>query len=141
MLNASYVGRSLPTTAPVTITDESVTRFAQSLGLAAAHPDGTHASQAVLPPTYLISLTLPAADPLIEDPEFGLDFSRVLHREQRFAYHRELTAGAQVSCTVTVESIKTVAGNDLLSLHTAVEDGLGLAAEVWTTLFVAGDPA
>lgn len=132
MLNTSYVGRSLPTTAPVTITAESVTRFAESLGLA---DDG------ILPPTYLISLTLPAADPLIEDPDFGLDFTRVLHREQRFAYHRELRAGASVSCTVTVESIKTVAGNDLLSLHTAVDDAAGTAAEVWTTLFVAGDPA
>ncbi len=52
-----------------------------------------------------------------------------------------------MTCTVTVESIKTVAGNDLLALHTGVavvEEGTvadGLAAEVWTTLFVAGDPA
>ncbi|WP_158299814.1 FAS1-like dehydratase domain-containing protein [Glycomyces paridis] len=126
------MGRSLPTTAPVTITAESVTRFARSLGLA---DDGS------VPPTYLISLTLPAADPLVDDPEFGLDFSRVLHREQRFAYHRELRAGDAVACTVTVESVKTVAGNDLLALHTGVTDAEGLAAEVWTTLFVAGDPS
>jgi hypothetical protein len=142
MLNASYVGRSLPTTPPVTITAESVTRFARALGL-----DDTGA----VPPTYLISLTLPAAERLIDDPEFGLDWSRVLHREQRFAYHRELRAGAEVSCTVTIESIKTVAGNDLLALRTEVADADGVAAEVWTTLFVAaaateqqsvaGDPA
>jgi hypothetical protein len=128
MLNASYVGRSLPTTDPVTITAESVARFARAVGLA----DG-----ATPPPTYLISLTLPAAERLIDDPDFGLDWSRVLHREQRFAYHRELRAGAVVSCTVTIESIKTVAGNDLLSLRTDVTDAEGLAAEVWTTLFVA----
>jgi hypothetical protein len=132
MLNASYAGRSLPTTEPVAITPDSVTRFAQALGLP---DDGS------VPPTYLISLTLPAAEPLIDDPDFGLDWSRVLHREQRFAYHRELRAGAEVSCTVTVESVKTVAGNDLLALHTDVNDADGVAAEVWTTLFVAGDPA
>ncbi len=132
MLDASYVGRSLPTTEPVTITAESVSRFAQALGLR---------DDAVLPPTYLISLTLPAADPLIEDPRFGLDFTKVLHRDQRFAYHRELRAGDRVSCTVTVESIKTVAGNDLLALRTDVTDEQGLAAEVWTTLFVAGGDA
>jgi hypothetical protein len=131
MLNASYAGRSLPTTPPVAVTAESVTRFAEALGL----PD-----TGAVPPTYLISLTLPAADRLIDDPDFGLDWSRVLHREQRFAYHRELRAGDEVTCTVTVESIKTVAGNDLLSLRTAVDDGEGVAAEVWTTLFVAGDP-
>ncbi|WP_176953404.1 FAS1-like dehydratase domain-containing protein [Glycomyces sambucus] len=110
------------------ITAESVTRFSQALGL----PD-----TGAVPPTYLISLTLPAADRLIDDPDFGLDWSRVLHREQRFAYHRDLRAGDEVTCAVTVESIKTVAGNDLLSLRTAVEDGEGVAAEVWTTLFVA----
>ncbi|MCD0445582.1 MaoC family dehydratase N-terminal domain-containing protein [Glycomyces sp. A-F 0318] len=137
MLNTSYVGRSLPTTEPVSITADAVTRFAQALGL---DDHGT------VPPTFLISLTLPAAERLIDDPEFGLDWSRVLHREQRFAYHRELRAGAAVSCAVVIESIKTVAGNDLLSLRTEVTDAEGLAAEVWTTLFVAaatgeGDPA
>ncbi|RRR99165.1 MaoC family dehydratase [Glycomyces terrestris] len=130
MLNTSYVGRSLPTTEPVAVTAESVTRFAEALGLA---------DTGLVPPTYLISLTLPAADRLIDDPDFGLDWSRVLHREQRFAYHRELRAGAEVTCAVTVESIKTVAGSDLLSLRTEVRDAEGLAAEVWTTLFVAGD--
>jgi hypothetical protein len=130
MLNASYVGRSLPTTDPVPVTADSVTRFARALGL------GDHAT---VPPTFLISLTLPAAERLIDDPDFGLDWSRVLHREQRFAYHRELRAGAEVSCTVHIESIKTVAGNDLLSLRTDVADAEGVAAEVWTTLFMAGD--
>jgi hypothetical protein len=132
MLNASYAGRSLPSTPPVVIDAESVTRFAQALGLV---DDGT------VPPTFLISLTLPAAERLIDDPDFGLDWSRVLHREQRFAYHRELRSGAEVACTVQIESIKTVAGNDLLALRTEVTDAEGLAAEVWTTLFVAGDPA
>jgi hypothetical protein len=131
MLDTSYVGRSLPTTAPVAITAESVAKFAEALGLA---------DTGAVPPTYLISLTLPAADRLIDDPDFGLDWSRVLHREQRFAYHRELRAGAEVVLDVTVESIKTVAGNDLLALRTGVSDAEGLAAEVWTTLFVAGDP-
>lgn len=128
----------MPPTEPVVITADAVTRFAQALGL---DDDGT------VPPTFLISLTLPAAERLIDDPDFGLDWSRVLHREQRFAYHRELRAGAAVTCASTIESIKSVAGNDLLALRTdvaVVEDGTvgdGLAAEVWTTLFVAGDAA
>lgn len=122
----------MPPTEPVAITADSVTRFAQALGLV---DDGT------VPPTFLISLTLPAAERLIDDPDFGLDWSRVLHREQRFAYHRELRAGATVSCTTHIESIKSVAGNDLLALRSDVHDGEDLAAEVWTTLFVAGAPA
>ena len=44
-----------------------------------------------------------------------------------------------MTCASTIESIKTVAGNDLLALRTDVADEAGLVAEVWTTLFVAGD--
>ncbi|THV42301.1 FAS1-like dehydratase domain-containing protein [Glycomyces buryatensis] len=132
MLNTSYVGRSLPATEPVAISADSVSRFAHALGLS---------DTAAVPPTYLISLTLPAADPLIADPEFGLDWSKVLHRDQRFVYHRELRAGDEVSCVPTVESIKTVAGSDLLSLRTEVRSSGETVAEVWTTLFVAGDAA
>lgn len=143
MLNASYVGRTLPSTEPVAITADSVSRFARALGLRDGGPESDDGSRGApkVPPTYLITLTLPAADPLVDDPDFGLDFTKVLHRDQRFAYHRELRAGDSVSCAVTVESIKTVAGNDLLTLRTDVSDVDGLAAEVWTTLFVAGDDA
>ncbi|GAB3237542.1 hypothetical protein GCM10027447_36760 [Glycomyces halotolerans] len=122
----------MPTTEPVAITADSVARFAAALGMS---------DRATVPPTYLISLTLPAADPLIDDPDFGLDFSKVLHRDQRFAYHRRLEVGDEIACTVTVESIKTVGGNDLLGLRTDVTDAEGLIAEVWTTLFVAGATA
>lgn len=132
MLNASYVGRSLPTTDPVEITAESVARFAAALGLS-----GVPADSGAVPPTYLITLTLPAAERLVDDPDFGLDWSKVLHRDQRFAYHREVRPGTSVTCTATIESIKTVAGNDLLSLRTDVADADGLVAEAWTTLFVA----
>ncbi|QSB04741.1 FAS1-like dehydratase domain-containing protein [Natronoglycomyces albus] len=137
MLNPSYVGRSLPATQPVTITAQSVAAFARSLGFA---------DESTPPPTYLISLTLPASNSLVDDPDFGLDFTRVLHREQRFNYLRPVEIGHSLTCTVTVESIKTVAGNELLSLRTDVaEEGKSgdeaQVAKVWTTLFVAGDAA
>ncbi|WP_157930708.1 FAS1-like dehydratase domain-containing protein [Glycomyces xiaoerkulensis] len=118
----------MPTTEPVAITADSVARFAAALGLRDA---------AKVPPTYLISLTFPAADPLLDDSDFGLDWSKVLHREQRFAFHRRPRVGDEVTCTPTIESIKTVAGNDLLVLRTAVDGTDGPVAEVWTTLFVA----
>lgn len=130
MLNQGYVGRELPATEPVEVIVESVTAFAAALGQSG---DG-------IPSTYLISLTLPAADVLINDPDFGLDFSRVLHREQRFQHHRPLKVGDRVSCRVTVDGIKVVAGNELLSLRTEVVDAVASpVATVWTTLFVAAE--
>ncbi|MGH8794617.1 MAG: FAS1-like dehydratase domain-containing protein [Stackebrandtia sp.] len=134
MLDAAYVGRSLPPTKPVEVMAESVAAFASALGCDAL------AGGETVPPTFLISLTLPAADPLVDDPDFGLDFSRVLHREQRFSYARPLRTGERVVCAVTVESIKTVAGNDVLTLRTDVSTDSGDAvATAWTTLFVRGE--
>ena len=130
MLNQGYVGRELPATEPVEVTAEPVAAFAAALGQ----------SGDAIPSTYLISLTLPAADVLIDDPDFGLDFSRVLHREQRFQHHRPLKVGDRVSCVVTVDGIKVVAGNELLSLRTEVVDAVASpVATVWTTLFVAAE--
>lgn len=133
MLNRGYIGTSLPATDPVEVTAEAVAAFAASLGETVGDK---------VPPTFLISVTLPAADALIDDPEFGLDFSRVLHREQRFTHHRPLVVGDRVSCTVTVDAIKVVAGNELLTLVTTVNDPDGSAvATVTTTLFVAAEQA
>ncbi|HIW64160.1 MAG TPA: MaoC family dehydratase N-terminal domain-containing protein [Candidatus Stackebrandtia excrementipullorum] len=133
MLNQGYVGHSLPATDPVEITVDAVAAFCEALGQSGGQG---------VPATFLISVTLPAADALINDPEFGLDFSRVLHREQKFTYRRPLKIGDVVTCTVTVESIKVVAGNELLTLRNEVHDADGSAvASVTTTLFVAAEPA
>ena len=41
------------------------------------------------------------------DPELGLDWSRVVHGDQGFAYARPLRAGDEVNVTTTIESIKS----------------------------------
>ena len=131
MLNTSYVGRVLPATEPHVVTAEEIGGFAAALG---TKSDGTVAS-----PTFLVSHTLPASNRLVDDPEFGLDFTRVLHREQRFAHVRPVKAGDAISCLVHVESIKTVAGNDVLTTRTEVTADGEPVSTVWTTLFVRGD--
>ena len=42
----------------------------------------------VAPPTFLITLGFATAESLITDPELGLDYSLVVHGEQRFELHR-----------------------------------------------------
>lgn len=134
MLNLAYVGRRLTPTAPTEVTRDAVASFAAALG----DPEPVHPGS--VPATFLISLTLPAADVLIDDPDFGLDFSRVLHREQRFAFARPVRVGDRLQAQVIVDSIKTVAGNDLLTLVTDVSTVDGEAvATVTTVLFVAGE--
>ncbi len=62
---------------------------------------------------------------LIDDPGLGLDFSRVVHGEQRFTYTRPVRAGDRLVCTLTIEEITSRAGNDFLTTRTEIvtEDG------------------
>lgn len=81
---------------------------------AAGHPD------VIAPPTFAIVVTLPAQGVLIEDPELGLDYSKVVHREQSFRHHRPIRAGDRLVSTVHVDGIRTAAGSDILSARAEV---------------------
>ena len=52
---------------------------------------------------------------MIADPELGLDYSRVVHGEQRFVITRPIRAGDRLTVTVTVENIRAAAGNDMIT--------------------------
>jgi acyl dehydratase len=70
-------------------------------------------------------LTLHDADPLAADPQFGLDWGTVVHREQQFAYTRPMRAGDRLVVTTTVADVRSFAGNDVVTLRSDIttEDG------------------
>jgi acyl dehydratase len=55
----------------------------------------------------------------------SIDYSRVVHGEQRFAHHRPIRAGDRLVATASIDAVKTVAGNDMLTTRVdlATEDG------------------
>ena len=50
-------------------------------------------------------------DRVVADPQLGLDYSRVVHGDQKFAYNRPVRAGDRLTVTSTIETIRTMAGN------------------------------
>ena len=70
-------------------------------------------------------LTLEAATVVLADPDVSLDYSRVVHGEQKFAHHRPIRAGDRLVATTTIDVVRSVAGNDLLTtrVDVATEDG------------------
>jgi acyl dehydratase len=60
-----------------------------------------------------------ASRQLIGDPALGVDYSRVVHGEQRFVYTRPVRAGDRLTAVLTVENIRLAAGNDML--YTRIE--------------------
>ncbi len=65
----------------------------------------------IAPPTFGIVLSMTAGRQVIADPELGLDYSRVVHGEQRFMINRPIRAGDRLTVIVTVENIRSAAGS------------------------------
>ncbi|MGY1821418.1 FAS1-like dehydratase domain-containing protein [Geodermatophilus sp. SYSU D00079] len=130
-LDPTLVGRSYPPSAVYEVGRAKIAEFAAAIGedslvhrdadaaRAAGHPD------VIAPPTFAIVLTLSAAGVVVEDPDVDLDYSRVVHGEQRFTHHRAIRAGDRLVATPTIEAVRSVAGNDLLTtrVDVATEDG------------------
>ena len=47
----------------------------------------------IAPPTFPIVVTMRAGAQVVADPALGLDYSKVVHGEQRFIYTRPIQAG------------------------------------------------
>lgn len=132
-INPGFVGRELPPTEPYLVGREKIREFARAVGAGhPAHHDVTAAREAghpdlLAPPTFAIVVTLQAQQDLLADPELGLDFTRVVHGDQRFTHHRPVVAGDQLYPRVHVDSVRVAAGNDIISTRTEVTDADGSA--------------
>jgi acyl dehydratase len=125
-LNQDFVGRTFPATSVYQVGREKIREFASAIGdsnpvfhdpAAAAvlgYPD------VIAPPTFAIIVSLQAVTGVAHDPELGLDYSRVVHGDQRFVYARPIVAGDELVVTATIESARTVAGNDMLGARADV---------------------
>jgi acyl dehydratase len=125
-LDQAFVGRTYPPTAAYLVSREKIAEFANAVGdpnpaylsveaaRALGHPD------VVAPPTFAVVLTSRASAQVMFDPELGLDYSKVVHGEQSFAYQRPICAGDRLVVVAKVENIRSAAGNDLLTLRAEV---------------------
>lgn len=127
-MDAAFVGRSFPFARPYQVGAEKLREFAAAVGEASPLCHDPEAARAagyddlVAPPTFAIAVTAAAQEAVIFDPELGLDFSRVVHGDQRFVHHRPIVAGDELHCVVHIDSIRVLAGNDVIGLRTEVTD-------------------
>jgi acyl dehydratase len=69
----------------------------------------------IAPPTFPIVVTMRASHQVVKDPALGLDYAKVVHGEQQFHHQRPIQAGDVLQVTSTVESIRAVGGNEILT--------------------------
>lgn len=128
-INPAYAGRTYPPTAPFVVGREHVREFARAVGAThPAHHDVTAAralgyADVVAPPTFAVVVAQRAEAQLVEDPEAAIDFSRVVHADERFTHHRPLCAGDEVTTVLHIDSVVERSG--LATVTTRCELSVG----------------
>jgi acyl dehydratase len=114
-VDQSLVGRSFPPTSPFEVTEERVRVFAEASG-------GSYAGGAA-PATFPIVLAFEAMNAFLEAEQ--VDLFRIVHGEQRFTYERPIVPGDVLTATLTVASLRQIAGNDIIGTTSEVTDESG----------------
>ncbi|CAB4740279.1 unannotated protein [freshwater metagenome] len=125
MLNPDLVGRTFTGADSVTVTSEAIKNFALVVG---------ETNFEIAPPTFSISITLDQSQNLLQDS--GLDWTRVVHGDQKFEIKRPIVAGDTFICSSTIESARNVAGNEIVTVRSDLRSGSELVVSTWSTLVV-----
>jgi acyl dehydratase len=145
LLSPDFVGRVYPGSGAHEIRASSIASFARAindenpayLDVAAARALGY--SDVIAPPTYLVTIALSESERALTDPALGLDWSRVVHGDQRFKFNRPVVAGDVLSCQTSIEAIKSVAGKDFVTTRADfIDDQRTQVASAWSMLVVRG---
>lgn len=78
-----------------------------------------------VPATFATAAEFTVIPDVVADPELGLDFTRVLHGTQEYAFERPLEEGERLTIRSKIESIREMGGNGFLVLATELLDPEG----------------
>lgn len=131
-LNKAYIGRRFGPAEPYDVSRTAVQRFVDAIGDDLPVYASTAAAQAAgydtipVPPTFAIILVSESPDhhPIFE-PEFGMQYDRVVHGQQEFIHHRPLRIGDRITITAELTDISTRGRNETVTIETQLVDEAG----------------
>ena len=142
-INPEFIGRTYPPTPAYFVGREKIREFATALGDTASCYFEVGSARAlgypdlVAPPTFAIVVTMKAGEQVVCDPELALDYTRVVHGEQKFVHQRPIFAGDELTSTVSVDSIRSAAGNDMIMVKAQVHSASGELVSTAYSLLVS----
>lgn len=119
-LGSELAGRSFPPTPPFTVTAQSLRNFTAAIGVTEADDEA-----GLAPPTYPIVVAFAALRRLLDDPDVGIALHRLMHGAQRFEQHRPVRVGDVLTAQLSVESVRSLGGADVIGTRTEVTTTVG----------------
>ena len=97
-LNRDYIGRSFPPSEPYEVSRIKIAEFADAIGDPSPlcrdrRGPGRRVPDVIAPPTFAIVITMANSSYAVTDQDLGLDYSMVVHGEQRFEHRVRCTPG------------------------------------------------
>ena len=128
MVNPNVEGKKYPATAPYLVGREKIREFAHAvmstnpvnLDVFAAQAAGY--TDLVAPTTFAVVIQERSLSTVLSDPEADIDFSRVVHGDQRFVHVRPIVAGDELTSVLRVASVKSLGGHSMVTFETEIFD-------------------
>lgn len=115
----ALTGRTFAPTAPYIVSREKILEFTSATG-AAPLEDGY-----VAPLTFPIVVAFQAMTQFLVEPGVGIELRNVVHGAQRIEQTRPVRSGDELTATLTIDSVRSAAGVDLISTCTSLDTVAG----------------
>lgn len=146
VVNPNIQGKKYPATEPYLVGREKIREFAHAVKSTNSSNLDQLAAQAagyadiVAPPTFAVVIQERSLATVLADPEAQIDFSRVVHGDQRFVHARPIVAGDELVSELEVASVKTLGAHSMVTFETKIYDvEKALVCTAISTLVVRGD--
>ena len=130
-VNPMIAGREYPPSPGYEVGREKIREFAEAINSWDPIHRDPGAAQAkgypdvIAPPTFAVIIAQRCEAQVIVDPEAGIDFSRVVHGEQRFVHHRPIVAGDVLVATLHVDDVSTLGKHAMVTTRVEIADAKG----------------
>ena len=144
-VDPDIAGRVYPPSPPYEVGREKIREFAEAINSSDPVHFDPEAARAlgypdvIAPPTMAVIIAQRSDRQLIADPKVGIDYSRVVHGEQRFIHHRPIVAGDRLIATTSVDKVGTAGKLTMVTTRVEIVDEKGeRVTTVTSTLVVRG---
>ena len=146
MVNPAVEGKTYPETDPYLVGREKIREFAHAVKSTSKNNLDVFAAQAagyddvIAAPTFAVVIQERSLATVLADKDADIDFSRVVHGDQRFIHVRPIVAGDELTSQLTVASVKTLGAHSMVTFETKIFDiKKELVCTAISTLVVRGD--
>ena len=94
----------------------------------------------VAPPMFAVVYSLPAVWPALFDEEVGIDFARMVHGGQEFAWGPVVVAGDEITTTASLKDVSERRGNGFFVFESVSVNGRGetVCTGLWSNIVRGG---